>query len=216
MHGPPVSAFWPQATATLGCVLFCCIFLKTGPRVWVILAQWSYSKPVNPAAVCCDQFWSYNFKPVRRIFLYQARETLFNLSKNILPLSVVVEKIDGARGESLYVLLDSCQRYYQGIRGMLCLVESAYKAIGFLKEKATHEFFLRVLLANSCFTGLILLFLRSITSIHVNFDLIYLFFLSPNKARQHSASGCQKSPRQMSFCLFLKTGRDSALCVIFP
>lgn len=214
MHGPPVSAFWRQATPTLGCVLFCCIFFKPGPRVWVILAQWSYSKLVNPAAVCCDQFWSYNFKPVRRIFLYQARETLFNLSKNILPLFVVVEKIDGARGESLYVLLDSCQRYYQGIRGMLCLVESAYKAIGFLKEKATHEFFLRVLLANSCFTGLILLFSQK--HYECSCELWLSFFLSPNKAWQQCASGCQKSPRQMNFCLFLKTGRNSALCVIFP
>lgn len=52
-----------------------------------------------------------------------------------------MEKIDTARRGSLYVLLDSCQRYYHGIRGILRLVESAYKAIGFLKEKATHVFF---------------------------------------------------------------------------
>lgn len=52
-----------------------------------------------------------------------------------------MEKIDGARRERLHVLLDSCQRYYQGIRGILCLVESAYKATGFLKEKTTHDFF---------------------------------------------------------------------------
>lgn len=34
-----------------------------------------------------------------------------------------------------FVLLDSCQRYYWGIRGILCLIESAYKATGFLKGK---------------------------------------------------------------------------------
>lgn len=76
----------------------------------------------------------------------------------MLPLFVIVEKIDETIGGSLEVLHDSCQSYYQGIRAILCLIQSAYKAIGFLKEKATHGFFLRVLLANSCFSGLIFLF----------------------------------------------------------
>lgn len=148
------------------------VYFKAVPPVWVIRAPESYSSPLNPAAVFCDQFLSYNFKPVRRIFLYLARET-FNLSKNILPLFVVMEKIDWARRESLYVLLDSCQRYYQGIRGILCHVESAYRAIGFLKEKATHEF-LEGITRKQLFQWTdFFSFLRGITSVHVNLDFFY-------------------------------------------
>lgn len=119
----PVSAFWPEATSTFFGHLFC--------------QSDSCSRALQKSScIFCSCFLlSYNFKPVMRIFLFQACETLFKLSKTILPLFVVVEKIDGARRESLYVLLDSCQRYYQGIKGILCLIESAYKAIGFLKEK---------------------------------------------------------------------------------
>lgn len=85
----------------------------------------------------------------RRYFYAKLFENYFNVSNNILPLFVVEEKIDGAKRVSPHV--DSCQRYYHIIRGILCLVESAYKAACFLKEKQLM-IFLRVLQANSCFS----------------------------------------------------------------
>lgn len=186
------------------------VYFKAVPPVWVIRAPDSgYSSPLNPAAVFCDQFLSYNFKPVRRIFLYLVHETLFNLSKNILPLFVLAEKIDWARSESLYVLLDSCQRYYQGIRGILCHVESAYRAIRFLKEKATHEF-LEGITRKQLFQWTDF----PLFSEALRVSMWTLTSFIPNKAWQQRAASCQNSPRQRTFSLFLKTGRHSALCNI--
>lgn len=63
-----------------------------------------------------------------------------------------------------------------------CLIESAYKATGFLKGKNRSRFFfifyfLRVLLANSCFSQLISLFSLKQHVLCVNLD----FILSPIK-----------------------------------
>lgn len=104
---------------------------------------------------------------------------------------------------STWQLSELLPRHY----GHMCLAQSAFKAFGFLNDKLTRGFFFSVeyYLQTAVSVDLFSSFLRSITSVHVNFD----FFSIPNKAWQQCAAGCQNSPRQSGFGLLLKTGRDS-------
>lgn len=166
---------------------------------------------LNPAAVFCDQFLSYNFKPVRRIFLYLARETLFNLSKNILPLFVVVEKIDWARRERAFMFyLTAVKDITKALEAFCVTLNQLIGPLVSWKKKQLMNFW-RVLLANSCFSGLI--FPLFSEALRVSTWTLTSFI--PNKAWQQRAAGCQNSPRQRTSSLFLKTGRHSAQCVTF-
>lgn len=186
---------WLGSTTWNGNPLNTQLLLKQHPFLVVIylffLQTWTTSLEClwlrGPTILFCDHLkrkkeevktWSLS-----RGYFYTALVKPYSTCHRIFCLFfvVVVVKIDRARGKSLYVRLDSCRRYYRGIRGILCLIESAYKGIGILKgeKKTTREFSEGItrkrplqwtdFLFSFFFLSLLL---RSIKSVHVNFDII--------------------------------------------
>lgn len=227
---------WLGSTTWNGNPLNTQLLLKQHPFLVVIylffLQTWTTSLEClwlrGPTILFCDHLkrkkeevktWSLS-----RGYFYTALVKPYSTCHRIFCLFfvVVVVKIDRARGKSLYVRLDSCRRYYRGIRGILCLIESAYKGIGILKgkKKKQHVNFLRVLLVNDRFSGLIFFFLFFFflffsEALRVSMWTLTLFLI-PNKAWQQCAAGCQNSPGQRSFILLLKTRRHMTLCGRLP
>ena len=142
----------------------------------MILAQGSNRKPV----LFSEASFQVTTSGLSWGFVYS------KLVKPYLNTVCAVKKIHGVRR-------DRCQRYYQGIRVILCLGESDYKAIGFLK-KETSRYFLRVL-ANSCFIWQI--YFPEALRVRAIFDIFFIL----NKALQQCAVAETVQSKEASFTL---------------
>lgn len=182
---PPPLCFcslWPGA-ATLSWLSF--IFIQT----WATSLEWSRLGSLYCKLLCeSHEFFFYSLRPLffsPELQLQACQEDIFipSLWNRIQPVKksssssfVVVEKIDGAGGERAFMFyLTAVKDITKALEARCVSSNQLIRPSVSRKKKQLMIFFFRVLLANSCFPGLIFLFFFPLKYYErpVNFDFSF-------------------------------------------